>query len=326
MKEGDFSGFIRFYGPLADEGMLDIEKAGKSLVALNKLFNKYQKDIKKIDKDQRYILRISAINKDCTELNCVLDHVSNLFGAISSSGVINTALFGYMLDKTGITEFGKGFFHTLGEQLALKKFSKGKDLKAENKLGIKGEIVAIVRNSTGEEKIIPAEEWENYKTLNPYLGEMIQLEKGKEEEISVGYKIGKDVRELTKVKYSEKSSFDGMDSSSIEDRLNDPFDEESAEEITIAGKFIDYYGLAHKYHFSFQARKNQDDVGKQKILCILPESKISEIIDYLKPENNKNNVCIHGKATRDWDGKIDKIKIDWVNEDANYNPDQKELI
>ena len=54
--QSDFSAFIRFYGPFADEGSLDIEKAGRSLVALNRIFSRYQKDIRKIKKDDRFII------------------------------------------------------------------------------------------------------------------------------------------------------------------------------------------------------------------------------------------------------------------------------
>ena len=84
--------------------------------------------------------------------------------------------------------------------------------------------------------------------------------------------------------------------------------------------------MARKYHFSFQARKNLDEIGKQKILCKLKKIEISEIIDLLKPENQKANVCIFGKAIKDKDGKIDKIYIEWFNTDENYNPNQIKLI
>ena len=34
---------------------------------------------------------------------------------------------------------------------------------------------------------------------------------------------------------------------------------------------------------------------------------------------------IFGKATKDYDGKIDKIKIDWFSENPNFDPKQTEI-
>lgn len=107
--------------------------------------------------------------------------------------------------------------------------------------------------------------------------------------------------------------------------MSEPFEEDKAEDVRIVGKFIDFYGLAHRYHFSFQARKEQDIYGKQKILCIVDKQEISTVIDLLKPEA-KTNVCIKGKATKDREDKIDKIKVEWVNTDPDYNPDQTAII
>mgnify|MGYP000567548374 FL=1 len=52
---------------------------------------------------------------------------------------------------------------------------------------------------------------------------------------------------------------------------------------------------------------------------------ISEIYELMKPEN-KGNVCIKGKAMRDKESRLDKIKIEWINRDENYNPNQTELL
>ena len=89
----------------------------------------------------------------------------------------------------------------------------------------------------------------------------------------------------------------------------------------LIGEFMDYYGFAQKYHFSFQARKNQDEIGKQYILCIVPTARISEIIDGLKPEKKKR-VCIYGQVNRNLDDKVDKIRVEYISEEEDFNPAQ----
>lgn len=139
--------------------------------------------------------------------------------------------------------------------------------------------------------------------------------------MKIGYKENGKDDQVAEIKYTDRDYFGTYSCLSLEERMNESFDETNAKDEQIVGKFVDFYGLAHKYHFVFQARKKQDDIGKQKILCIVKEDQISKILDYLKPEFSKN-VCIFGKATRDWEDKVDKIRIEWVNEDENCNPGQ----
>ena len=81
--------------------------------------------------------------------------------------------------------------------------------------------------------------------------------------------------------------------------------------------------MAQKYHCSFQARREQDRIGKQKILCILnSEKQKDEVLDLLKDREKNHIVHIFGRATRDWEDRIDKIKIEWINSNENYNPNQ----
>lgn len=318
-EEKDFIGYIKYFGPFLEDGSVDIAKAGRSLVALDKFFKKYQNDILNLKKDEQYVLKLSSVNKNCSELTFLLVEMAK-------STPVNLALTGLFLKGIGVDEFGKKFFGTLGEQFALKIFSKGKNIIEEKKkINEKNAIVVILKNYKNEQKIVPESQWENYKKLTPYVSEIIQLEKGKENEMRIGYKQNRKEYEVAKIQFSEKEYFDSYESFSIDERIREPFDEKNAEDIKIIGQFVDFYGLAHKYHFAFQARKNQDDVGKRKILCIVDKGKISEILDYLKPENNRN-VCISGKATRDWEKKIDKIKVDWVNEDENFDPTQMKII
>lgn len=319
-KQGEqFFGYIKFFGPSVDEGKINAGKVGKSLVALEKLFNKYSRDIYKLEKERRIEIKVGGIRKNCTEVQIFFEQITPIAQPVAES---MSALI--IAKAIGATEFGKQFLGTIGQQLALKIFSKGKRFQ-EGEPFIKNQQIFIkLTNKDKIEKIILLEDWEKYKKLYPYSGDLIQLEKG--EKIKFGYKENKNKTDVATVDYQEQDFFEHSRGDSIDERIKEPFDEEKAEEIKITGKFIDFYGLAHKYHFSFQARKKQDDIGKQKILCIVQESEISKIIDYLKPENSKNNITISGKATRDFENKVDKIKIGWINEDEDYNPNQQKIV
>lgn len=314
----EFKGYIKYFGPFTEDGSLDILKAGKSLLALDRFSKKYQKESLRLDKDSQYVLKISEINKNCSEIVIIITEVLK-------STPASVALIGLGLKQMGIAEFGKQFFGTLGQQLALKIFSKGKEVSREKDFIKNGEIFVKLKNNQGETKNVTAQEWENFKRLNSSLDGFVQLEKGKEEEMKVGYKENQEEKQVAVINCSDKDSFGTYSGVSLEERMSESFDENDAKEETIVGRFVDFYGLAHKYHFAFQARKKQEDFGKQKILCIVNEGQISQILDYLKPEFDKN-ICIFGKATRDWENKIDKIKIEWVNENENYNPNQKRFI
>lgn len=311
-------GYIKYFGPSTEDGTVDIGKAGKSLIALDKFLKRYQ-CVTSNEKDVQYSFKIKSVNKNCSEL------VISLIKTIVGSNACNLVSVGLLLKCTGIDQFGKNFFGTLGNQLALKIFSKGDNLKKNKEFIEKNKHLVELENKEGEKKVLNAEEWENYKKLEPHLAGFVQLEKGKEEEMRVGYKKGGKSMDIARIYYKEKDFFDSYESYSIEERMREPFDEENSKEEKIIGKFVDFYGMAHKYHFAFQARRNQDDIGKKKILCIVEEDKISKILDYLKPENNKN-VCIFGRAARDWEDKVDKIKIEWFSEDENFNPNQTKII
>lgn len=317
MKE-EFKGYIKYFGPLTEDGSLDIAKAGKSMTSLDRFLKKYQHDVLGLDKEGQYILKISEINNNCSELIFIVTEVVK-------STPVDILFAGIGLNQLGVGEFGKQFFGTLGQQLALKIFSRGKSTK-KNREFIDGDKVLIeLINSDQEKKIVTLKAWENFIKLAPYLDGFVQLEKGKEEEMRIGYRDNSRDNQVAIIKYEEKDYFGIPEGLPVEERMNEPFDESNATQETIVGRFIDFYGLAHKYHFAFQARKKQDEIGKQKILCIVPESQTSQILDYLKPEFEKN-VCISGKATRDWEGRVDKIRIDWVSENENHNPDQGTIV
>lgn len=314
-QEKQFFGYIKFFGPSVDEGKINAGKVGRSLVALEKLFNKYSIDIYKIEKEQKIEIKVGGIIKNCTEVQIFFEQIEPVAKSVSI----------LLLAKTiGVTELGKQFFGTIGQQLALKIFSKGERFQEGNPFIENQQIFIRLTNKDKTEKIILLEDWEKYKKLYPYSGDLIQLEKG--EKVKFGYQEQNTKTNVATVDYQEQEFFEHSRSDSVDERIKEPFDEANAEEIKITGKFIDFYGLAHKYHFSFQARKKQDDIGKQKILCIVQENEISKVIDYLKPENSKNNITISGKATRDFENKVDKIKIEWINEDDNYDPNQSRIV
>lgn len=315
-----FRWFVKFYWPSNEDGSVDISKAWKSLLSLDRFFRKYQKENFK-NEESDFIIKISGVNKNCSELLLdIVEMVKNLapIGTYAISA-------GYILDKVWVTEFGKQFFGTLGEQLALKLFAKGKEVKKEKEI-IKEQIVFVqLANAQWDKKIVTKQEWENFMKLSPYLDGFAQLEKWKEERLVVGYKNSNWEEKITgEITYQDKEFFGTYVPASMEDRMNDPVDWTKGKKEKIIGRFVDFYWLAHKYHFAFQARKNQEEIGKQKILCVVEESEISRLLDYLKPEFDKN-ICIYGQAIRDWEDKVDKIKIEWVNEDEDFDPKQISL-
>lgn len=319
MEQGQtqFIGYLKFYGPSVDEGMIDIEKIGSSLIALNKMFKKYAKS----EESKNISLKLGNIKKGSTEVNIFFEQIIPIVQPVATTTSV------LLIAKSiGITELGKQFFGTIGQQVALKLFSKGKKLDKQKYVTENGKIYVLVKNTEGEEKRFPKEIYDSQKEFSTPLKDLVQLEDNTEEKMEVGYYENDTSQKVAEIKVDQKVFFNVDEETSFEERLEEEFDESKAQNIKIIGKFVDYFGMAQKYHFSFQARKNQEEIGKQKILCKTDDLNVSEIIDLLKPEKQENNICISGKATKSSDGKIDKIKIDWVNEDENFNPDQKSLF
>lgn len=316
-EEKQFVGSLKFFGPSVDDGSIDIEKIGTSLVALNRLFKKCvpQED------SSRVSLKLEGVRKNCTELNLIFEQIAPLAQPVAAGT-------GFLLvcKAIGLDELGRQFFGTVGNQLALKLFSKGKKLDELKTLPVNGEICVEIRNAEGETRTVTKREYDLLAETAPHLKDFIQLEPGREESMKLGYYEGGVLKEISTVSVSEKECFQVAEKQNFEDRLNEDFDEASAKPERIVGKFIDYHGLAHKYHFTFQARKNQSETGKQKILCKVDESRASEFIDLLKPEHQEENICIGGKATQSPDGKIDKIIVEWFSKDVNYDPEQTKMF
>ncbi len=314
-KEEQFIGYLKFFGPSVEEGKIDIEKVGNSLVALNKLFKKYSKQ-----KNGGLSLKLGGIKKNCTEVNIFMEQIVPVIQPVAK---VTTGLL--IAKSIGLTELGKQFFGIVGQQLALKLFSKGKKIDAV-RYSTESKIPSVLlKDAEGREQWFPKEIWDLQKDFSPALRDMIQLEAGREEKMQIGYYDKDKAKKLGEVGYGQKGFFDEEKDTTFDERLDEKFDEEQAQEVKVAGKFVDYYGLAHEYHFSFQARKAQRETGKQKILCKVEEEKITHFIDLLKPENQEKNIYIGGLAVKTADGKIDKIKIAWFSYDEYYNPKQPKL-
>lgn len=292
-----------------------MNKAGRSLIAMGKLLNKYQKEVIQVPKDELKVLKIRAVNKNCTEL--ILD----LVPAIAET-IYHATLTGVVMNQLGIKEFGKQFFGTIGKQLALKLFEKGKKLKTASMSVKNGEVFVALKNHEGESINVLETDWLSYKKMHSQLAELVQLEKGKEEKIKVGYKEKNENIDVAEVSYESKKDFSELLDDEEGELMEEEFDIDDAEKIKIVGRFIDFHGLARKYHFSFQARKDVENFGRQKIHCMTEELDNSKILDLLKLENAKN-VCVHGWATRNWEGKVDKMKIEFVCANERENPYQE---
>ncbi len=320
-QKSDFRMYIEFDWPEANEWEIDIEKAGKTLVAFSKIFKKYTKDCVK-QGEWKGIVKIDKIQPGCTELSMLVD-IAKQFSITEIAQVwVYWTLGIKTLDYLEIKDFCQSFMKTLWEQLALKVFSKNKPVE---QWPIEWTKIYLI-NSSWEKIAIEYQSWLNYQVLAPYFNDLYNLEVWKEDSMRLWYSEWWQDMEVAQITTADKEYFSSWDNWwKFLDRLEEDFDEKHTVEKRITWVFVDYYGLAHKYHFSFQARKNQDEIWKQKILCIIDPEMISQAIDYLKPENS-HNVTICWNAVLDSEWKVDKLKIKWISSDPNFNPNQTKLI
>ena len=316
-EKSDFL-YASFSGPSADSGELNIAKAGQILLALNRWQRHYKKDYKQ-DK-VNFNLKLRAVKKNCTELQIALEILDKAAPAI---GVGTVAAF---MNLPGVKDFLKEVGKTLGAQLMLKVFAKNKHLRESEPYLEKNKIVVKVTNYNNETRVVPKDQIDFYRKTSRILDDMYVLEPNKEDKLKVGYYSSDTGYHVTaEVSTADREAFSNPYLDSIQERMEEGFDESKAFECKVVGQFVDSYSLAHKYKFAFQARKQQEDYGKQKILCIVEPEMISEIYELMKPEN-RGNVCIKGKAMRDKENRLDKIKIEWINRDENYDPNQTRLV
>ena len=312
--------YLRFDGPLAKDGRVSIGKAGKTMVAIDRWTKLYKKEY--LNSKSDFVLRVGAIEKGSSEVQIFLEFLNQALN--TPAGKLGAV--GLFTQVPGVKDFLKAYGKTLGEQLALKKFAKGKPVQESDAFAKKGSVYVTVYNTDGESKEAEKKSTDFYRASSQSLNNVYSLEPGKEDKLRIGYHTdGKNTDTATITPQDKDSFVDDSDPDNLARRMAEPFEEKKAVEVKIIGQFVDFHGLAYRYKFSFQARREQEEYGKQKILCIVNENSVSEIIDLLKPENKKN-ICISGKATKDLEGKIDKIKIDWFNEDPDHNPDQIGLV
>lgn len=314
--------YINLKGPMANDGRANIGKVGKALVSLDRWTRIYKRNYLK--GKSTFEIRVGGIDEGSTEIQIFFDTLSEII----NSPVGNISAVGIFTQIPGVKDFLKAYGKILGEHVALKKLAKGKSLRESEPYVKDGKIYVKLSNdeSIGTSREVEKKSADFFRESNHTLNNIYVIEPGKEDEIRIGYHSDGAKKDTAIITAADKESFvDYSDPDNLARRMVEPFEEKNATEVKLIGQFIDYHTLAHRYKFSFQARKNQDEHGKQKILCIIEESKISEILDLLKPENKKN-VCVSGKATKDLEGKLDKVKIDWFNEDPDYNPDQESLL
>ena len=317
----NYNWYITFYWPTVNEWSIDIEKAWKVLSSTAKIFQKYIKllieegKIEKLEKWQRIILKTDAIKNNCTSIQIWVW----VIGQVLSSQPVETLTIiqagKVIFDNFWLKDFFKQFMGTFWQQLALKILSKWKQLVVTQPIiDEKKWAEVVVKNELWDKQTISLLAWKLYLQSQNELPSMFALEKEKEEKMIIWYSEKWEKHDTWQITYEDKGCFIDDYSYDIDSKLSEPFEDDKSFDQMIIGRFIDYYGFAHKYHFSFQARKQQDKIGKHKILCMVETKEISKILDLLKPENeSKGNVIIIGKATKDSEWKIDKIKIDSIH-------------
>lgn len=320
MDEEEFRAYIKFIGPENDDGSVSIRKAGKTLLALDRWTDKYLKEF--ASNERGISINIRDVKKNCSELELVFKAAEVAIGVGATTGVIAVAW-----KQLGFAEFCKQFMGTLGQQLVLKKVLKNDKPASVSEPYLDSgtnRVLVDIETKDGETITVPQKQVEVHRKTSGYLNGFNTLEEGVNTEMRVGY-YDKDMHanDVAALKPSDKMYFyDPASDENLNKRIQEAYDDDKAVELTLVGRFLDFYGMATKYKFSFQARKKTKQYGKQKILCIVSDENLeAQIIDVLKP-NNKHDVVINGRATTDWEGNIDKIKINWVNDDPNFNPDQ----
>lgn len=322
MNSDQFHAYVKFIGPENEDGAVDITKAAKTMLALDRWVRKYQKEFTKAD--EKVELKISAVRKNCSELDIIIQSASKLVETGTLTLVGATAW-----KQLGFHEFCKKFMGTLGEQVALKKVLKHDKPERVGEPYLKDNSpVTDVFTKDDKKYTVSVEAIDVYRKTHDSLNGLNTLIPGENTEMRVGYYDMQSVQhDVATLSPSDRVAFtDPMSEQLLEQRLSEGFDVDRAKEVTIFGRFLDYRGMATKYRFSFQARKNTKEYGKQKVLCIVEDQAMeSQLLDLLKPQNKKN-IVLNGLATKSWDGSLDKLKIKWFDESPDYNPEQLEMF
>lgn len=314
--------YVTFRGPSVDAGEMDIGQASKVFAALDKWRKQYEKEF--ISENQLSI-KLKSVEKGSTDLQFVVDILQ------AGSCPVTLLAAGKLVKEVGnfpgVKDFLQKIGDELGKQVSLKIASKGKTL-TESAPYIKNGVV-MVDVFKGKNKVDSVEKSsiDFYHKSNKTLNDLYVLGANKITEAEVGYKTQGSARSrLAIIKLIDRESFIKDESQDkLADRLVELFDKDKAEEVKIVGRFIDSYGLAHRYQFALQVKRDTGKYGKQKVLCDMPAELISPTYDLLKPENRKD-VLVKGLATRDSENRLDKMKVEWYSDDLEYNPDQTSLL
>ena len=192
--------YASFSGPNADNGEINIAKAGQILLALNRWQRHYKKDYKQ--NKVNFNLKLRAVKKNCTELQIVLDILDK------ARPVIDVGTVAAFTNLPGVKDFLKEIGKTLGAQLMLKVFAKNKHLRESEPYLQNNKIVVKVTNFNNETRIVPKDQIDFYRKTSHILDDMYVLEPNKEDRLKVGYFTSDSGYEVTgEVSVSDREAF-----------------------------------------------------------------------------------------------------------------------
>lgn len=289
-------GKIKYEGPAVDDHTMEAQKLGRAILGLNSAFKKYYK------KEKKWV-----------DLNPALQIKTNPGSYEIAAIIIALAV---AAEKLGIAELSKGFFGEMGKQLALRKFSQGKELKKEGQPVIEGgKMYVTVINVNGNKNKVEAETFYNLRDFDGDISAIIDPVNAESiQRMRYRYPTDAQDQEVV-VEAEEKSFFESIETPVQELDLEEDFDEGIADEIPpIKGKLVAYQAMATKYPFQFQPRERPEVFGRRFIPCMLKEeSKRDDYIELMKTAHS-GYVIIKGLGIKDSSGLYRKIKIASVEE------------
>lgn len=293
----ELSGKIKYEGPAVEAHAMDAQKLGKAILGFNNAFKKYCTKEKKWA-NLNPVLRIKA-NPGSYEIVAIIVAL-----AIAA-------------EKLGIAELSKGFFSEMGKQIALRKFSQGKELKKEGQPVIEGgKMYVTVININDHKNRVESTTLNYAKDLESDVAAIVEpVDPNNIQRMRYKYPVDEREEEVI-VSATEKEFFEPIETPAQDLDLEEDFDENLADEIPpIKGKLVAYQAMATKYPFQFQPREKPDIFGRRFIPCILEnESKRDDYIELMKTTHS-GYLVIKGRGIKDASGLYRKIKIVSVEED-----------
>ena len=130
----DFRAYIKFVGIENEDGSVAIDKASKSLLALNRWSLKYQKEF--YPNQKPVAIKLKAVKRKCSLLELLINSPPIQTGIYVTIGSV-------AWKQLGFHEFCKKFMGTLGEQIALKKILKNDQPKSISKPYLKKNKIMV---------------------------------------------------------------------------------------------------------------------------------------------------------------------------------------